>query len=212
MTTYLVTAGALNLRSAAKVADNIVTSLRKGSRVEGLATSHDGLWLKVQNGKKAGWVSSKYLTAESDATGPIVPPEEFPWMSIALSETGTREAPAEANNPRVVEYLRSTDLDQTAASRDSTPWCSGFVNWCVERSGFAGSNSARARSWLSWGKNLSRPRRGCVAVFSRAGGGHVGFFVGSSDSDYLVLGGNQGNQVCVAAYARTRLLGFRLPG
>jgi uncharacterized protein (TIGR02594 family) len=212
MPALLVTASSLNLRSAPRLANNIIGSLRKGARVDPLEPSADGLWQKVRQSKKIGWAFSKYLTPESDSSTPIVATEEFPWMPIALSEVGTREATGAGDNLRVLEYLRSTDLERDAASKDSTPWCSAFVNWCVEKSGFAGSNSARARSWLTWGKALSRPRRGCVVVFSRKGGGHVGFYVARDEDHYLVLGGNQSDEVRIAGYATSRLLGFRVPG
>ena len=49
------------------------------------------------------------------------------------------------------------------------------------------------QSYLSWGEKLDRPVLGCVVVFTRDGGGHVGFVVGKSTSgNLLVLGGNQG--------------------
>jgi uncharacterized protein (TIGR02594 family) len=210
METYLVTASSLNLRSAPKMADNIIGSLKRGSSVELLSTSDDELWMNVQRGTKAGWAFAKYLTKEADSD-PIVEIEEFPWMPIALSEQGTKEIPGKGNNPRIVEYLKSTDLDTVSASKDSTAWCSGFVNWCVEKAGFAGSNSAWARSWLNWGRSVSRPRRGCIAVFSRGTGGHVAFYVDSEGSEYRVLGGNQSDGVCIAGYPKGRLLGFRVP-
>jgi uncharacterized protein (TIGR02594 family) len=82
-----------------------------------------------------------------------------------------------------------------------------------------GSGHANARSWLRWGEPLLQPKLGCVVVFSRPpneASGHVAFFCGvvekkSGANDFLVLGGNQGNQVCVTSYAKARLLGFRWP-
>lgn len=210
METYLVTASSLNLRSAPKVADNIIRSLKRGSSVECLSASDDELWMNVQRGTKTGWVFAKYLAKEADSS-PIVEVEEFPWMPIALSEQGTKEVPGDASNPRIVEYLKSTDLDTVSASKDSTAWCSGFVNWCVEKAGFAGSNSAWARSWLNWGRSISRPRRGCITIFSRGTGGHVAFYVESVGSEYRVLGGNQSDGVCIANYPKARILGFRVP-
>jgi uncharacterized protein (TIGR02594 family) len=135
--------------------------------------------------------------------------EEFPWMPVALSELGTTEEPGDDSNPRVVEYLRSTSLGHAMASDDATPWCSAFVNWCLERVGVVGTGSAAARSWLHWGQRLALPRRGCIAVFSRDGGGHVGFFIRYTSGGILVLGGNQGNQVSQRTYDTSRLLGFR---
>jgi len=213
MDRYLVTASSLNLRSAAKVADNIVGSLKRGTVVELLNASEDGHWLQVKKGStKTGWAFAKYLAREGEESSPVVEHEEFPWMSIAVSEIGEREVPGAGNNPRVLEYLKSTDLDAVSAAKDSTFWCSAFVNWCVEKAGYAGSNSAWARSWLNWGKSVARPRRGCIAIFSRGSGGHVAFYVGAQGQDYQVLGGNQGDAVCVAGYPKARLLGFRVPG
>jgi uncharacterized protein (TIGR02594 family) len=137
--------------------------------------------------------------------------EEFPWMPIALAELGTTEDAGDGSNPRVVEYLRSTSLGRGMASTDATPWCSAFVNWCVESAGLSGTNSAAARSWLNWGKPLEVPRRGCVVVLSRDGGGHVGFFLRTSPVGIWLLGGNQNNRVMEAAYHPSRLLGFRVP-
>jgi uncharacterized protein (TIGR02594 family) len=139
--------------------------------------------------------------------------EEFPWMPIALHEMGVKETPGAGNNPRVVAYLRSTSLDADQAAQDATPWCSAFVNWCVEGCGIPGTNSAAARSWLTWGRAVAVPRRGCIAVFSRGTGGHVAFYVGMSTAlaQILVLGGNQTDCVCISGYEKSRLLGYRLP-
>ncbi|MEO8182856.1 MAG: SH3 domain-containing C40 family peptidase [Deltaproteobacteria bacterium] len=212
MDTYVVTASSLNLRSTPKMADNITGSLKRGTIVELLGKSDDGHWLNVRKGAaKTGWGFAKYLATEGEEVLPVVEHEEFPWMSIAVSEVGTKEVPGDGSNPRVVEYLKSTDLDSVSASKDSTYWCSGFVNWCVEKAGYAGSNSAWARSWLSWGKAIARPRRGCIAVFKRGSGGHVAFYVGGDGDKYRVLGGNQKDSVCIDGYAKSRLLGFRVP-
>ncbi|HKO94117.1 MAG TPA: TIGR02594 family protein [Polyangiaceae bacterium] len=212
MSTYLVTAASLNLRSAPRLADNIIGLLERGAHVEGLESSPDERWRKVSTGTQSGWAAAKYLAKAEAGPSPITALEEFPWMPIALSELGVKEVPGSGNNARIVEYLQSTDLDRGLASEDATPWCSGFVNWCVEKSGFAGSNSASARSWLHWGKSVAVPRRGCITVFTRDGGGHVAFYVRSEGAQHFVLGGNQSNQVCITGYAKGRLLGFRVPG
>jgi uncharacterized protein (TIGR02594 family) len=111
----------------------------------------------------------------------------------------------------VVEYLRTTTLPDELASQDETPWCSAFVNWCVTHAALKGTGSAAARSWLSWGQPLDKPRRGCIAVLSRDGGGHVGFYLRTVGTQIHLLGGNQNNAVCTRSYDRARLLGYRVP-
>lgn len=139
-----------------------------------------------------------------------------PWMQIANAEArrGVLELAGPADNPRIVEYLATTTIDD-AHRHDATPWCSAFVNWCLREAGIAGTGLANARSWLYWGQPLQLPQLGCVAVFSSPRGpaaGHVGFYFSEYKSEHvLVLGGNQDNRVRRAAIERGRLLGYRWP-
>lgn len=138
---------------------------------------------------------------------------EAPWFAIAMREmeTGVDEVVGPEHNPRIVEYHQSTSLK---ATDDETPWCSSFVNWCMEQAGEEKTNSAMARSWLKWGKELSKPRKGCVTVFSRGiipTAGHVGFYVDETTGRILLLGGNQSNQININSYPKSSLLGYRWP-
>ena len=147
---------------------------------------------------------------------PIPADSTAPWFDIARRETGTREKSGSArNNPRILEYHSSTTLPGNLARIDETAWCSSFVNWCVSRAGFDGTNSARARSWEKWGRKLTKPREGCIVVFSRPKGGpdagHVGFYVGETGTRIKVLGGNQSDRVKESNYPKSRLLSYRWP-
>lgn len=144
----------------------------------------------------------------SDDTEPV-------WLTIARGEFGTAEVAGDGDNPRVLEYLATTRLPE-AKVHDVTPWCSAFVNWCFAKAKMDCTHSASARSWLRWGVPLEHPRVGCVAVLSRAaagpGSGHVGFYVGCTADEVLLLGGNQGNRVSQRLYARSRVIEYRWPG
>ena len=97
------------------------------------------------------------------------------------------------------------------------PFAEFHVNFCVEKSGNDGTNSALARSWLGWGKPLARPTKGCVVVLWRGSEngrqGHVGFFVRTVGTKIEILGGNhddpQGDKVSIARFPKSRLLGYR---
>jgi uncharacterized protein (TIGR02594 family) len=127
--------------------------------------------------------------------------------------------PGSGNNPRVLEYLQSTtNLSRSATSRDETPWCSAFVNWCLRQAGYERTKNALARSWLSWGQPIDTPRRGCIVVFQREKKfGHVGFYLEETEAHIKVLGGNQQDletrifEVSKKYYPRSELLGYRIP-
>lgn len=147
---------------------------------------------------------------------PVTRPIQPPWLAIAMLEGNVIEAKGAADNPRIVEYLRTCAALPPELLHDSTAWCAAFVNWCFRRAGITGTNSARARDWLTWGQPLQQPRLGCVAVFSRdeAGprAGHVAFYVSeTARKDIHVYGGNQDNRVCLQPRERARLLGYRWP-
>lgn len=205
----IVVAEGLNVREAPSLQGKVIEILGQGAQVEWDSTSGDGYWFRVRTAKKIGWAARKYLrwALEADIGS------DYPWFPIAHAEVGVHEVVGSGDNPRIVEYLRSTTLAAPEVSNDETPWCSAFVNWCVEKAGHAGTDSAWARSWLNWGKKTTNPSPGCVAVFRReVNSGHVAFFVGESNKGIRVLGGNQGNAVNISVYPTGRLLGFRVPG
>jgi uncharacterized protein (TIGR02594 family) len=138
--------------------------------------------------------------------------EPPPWHKIALEELAAcvAERPS-GEHPRILEYLGTcSDLEEGEWDRDSTPWCSAFVNWCLARSGIEGTNSGWARSWAHWGRPIDSPRPGAIAVWARGRTspdepvvtGHVAFVVEDRGDSLLVLGGNQSDKVCIKTYPK----------
>lgn len=131
-----------------------------------------------------------------------------PWMTIAEAEIGVSES---KNPKRVIEYHQATDLK---AKDTHTAWCSSFACWVLEQAGFKTTKSAWARNWLKYG-DIADTQEGCIMVFERgtAGGtSHVGFYTGKQTAtQYEVLGGNQGDSVCLKMYSKKDLLGCRWP-
>jgi uncharacterized protein (TIGR02594 family) len=206
----------LNVRAAPSAAGKILGKLTVDDVVEEIGESEDGKWVKFRFKDGEAWSSKRYL-----AKVPYIPlpGDDFPWMAIAEGELGVSEVPGSGDNPRVLEYLRSTtNLSRSATSKDETPWCSAFVNWCLEQTGYERTRNALARSWLSWGQAIQTPRRGCIVVFQREKTfGHVGFYLEENETQIKVLGGNQQNfetkifEVSEKYYLRTELLGYRIP-
>ena len=68
-----------------------------------------------------------------------------------------------------------------------------------------------ARSWLSVGQPATDPKLGDIVVLKRGQQwqAHVGLFVRKRSAEVLVLGGNQGDCVGIAAFPAHLILGFR---
>ena len=72
-----------------------------------------------------------------------------------------------------------------------------------------------ARSFLGWGSPINPQdiQRGDIVVFPRGREGwkgHVGFYVGrAKNGSWIILGGNQANQVRYDLYDPKRALGIR---
>lgn len=206
---FRVAVEVLNVRSGPGVGFDVRTRILRGTVVKAAGDADDG-WLPVAfslwDGDVEGWVSKRYLEDDLD-TEEASPP----WLEVAQREIGIQEYPGAEQNPRIVEYHQATTL---RATEDEVPWCSSFVNWCMNQAGETGTGSARARSWLDWGIRLEEARTGCVVVFSRGqdpAQGHVALFLRDRGAMLEVLGGNQSNQVNVSFYPSGRLLGFRWP-
>ena len=121
-------------------------------------------------------------------------------------------SPAPAHNTRVVRYY--ADVGHPQVDNDEVAWCAAFLGACLERSGIRSTRSLMARSYLTWGEPAGEPHYGAIAVLSRSFDprlGHVGFLVGETAADIILLGGNQGDAVSVQAFPRSRLLGLRWP-
>lgn len=134
------------------------------------------------------------------------------WLERAWRELGVREQPGAVDNPRIRSMFK--DAGHSQVVRDEVAWCAAFVGACLERSGRKSTRSLMARSYLKWGEPIAEPRFGAIAVLSRGRNtslGHVGFVVGVVDDEIQILGGNQGQQVSVQSYPKSRLVGLRWP-
>lgn len=133
------------------------------------------------------------------------------WLQAARAYVGTREIPGKDTAPTIQRWLRTL---RAWWSDDETPWCGVAVAAWMREAGVQQlpTHWYRAKGWLDWGITLAQPCVGCVAVFEREGGGHVGLVVGTDRAGRLmVLGGNQGNQVREAPFDRLRVIGYRWP-
>lgn len=132
-------------------------------------------------------------------------------LNIALQEFGTLEDLTVGSNPRVLEYFAKTG--NSWVKDDDTAWCAAFVGFCLETAGISSTKKLNARSYLNWGKTSQIAKLGDIAVFWRispnSSYGHVAFFIRKVGGYVWVLGGNQGDKVCIEKYPASQLLSIR---
>ena len=135
-------------------------------------------------------------------------------MDVARSFVGKHEVEHAAAIGAFIVRMTGHKLDVR-----ETPWCAAFVNAVLRASGFDGTKSLQARSFLEFGTETQVPRPGDIAVFSRGDpngrAGHVGFYVSEikrNEQIYiLIVGGNQMDAVSERLYPKSQLLGYRRP-
>ena len=135
---------------------------------------------------------------------------ELSWIEIAKKDIGVSEIKGDKHNPVIVQYWK--DIKRGGIKDDETPWCAAFVGAMLERSGIRSTRFESAKSYETWGYELTSPVYGCIVTFIRNGGGHVGFVVGMSPAgDLMVLGGNQSDAVNIKAFSTDRVTSYRWP-
>jgi uncharacterized protein (TIGR02594 family) len=207
MPSHRTTPDILRLRQGPGTNHPIIDRLLQGTELDKLSGPDANNWMEVnallRGGHVRGWVMASFVQE-------IKEPD---WLIIARQELGVAEKPGTDHNERILEYHSKTGLH---AGSDEVAWCSSFVNWCMDKTGRAGTGSAAARSWANWGTKLDAPKPGCIVVFRRhdpnnPNAGHVAFFLRRRAPLVDVLGGNQSNSVRVSGYSMNDVLTYRWP-
>lgn len=133
-----------------------------------------------------------------------------PWLVEAYKHEGLKEISGKAHNKTIVSWL--TKLNAWWRE-DETPWCGTFVAHCLTTANRSlPKHWYRAKAYLDYGTELTKPAYGCIAVTGREGGGHVFFVVGETPDGQIVgFGGNQSNAVNLRKFPKNKILGYRWP-
>jgi uncharacterized protein (TIGR02594 family) len=109
----------------------------------------------------------------------------------------------------VAEARRYIGGNPTGRSR---LWCARFMNMVLKRSGHQGTGSDMASSFAHYGRRVSGPQVGAIAVMGRRGGGHVGVVSGiDKRGNPIIVSGNHGHRVAESVYPRGRIYAYVMP-
>ena len=91
-------------------------------------------------------------------------------------------------------------------------WCGAFMDKVLRDTGHPGGGNL-AKGYLHYGRRISGPRVGAIAVMGRRGGGHVGVVSGiDANGNPIIISGNHNDTVAEATYPRRRIIAYVMPG
>lgn len=131
---------------------------------------------------------------------------------LASSFYGLKEIPGKKHNPIILKWFR--EIGHKWVQDDETAWCSCFINWLAMKCKLERSGELTARSWLEFGKEITKPQRMIDLVIFWRGSpgswkGHVGIYMGQDEDYTFCFGGNQSNMVNITPYHTYQVLGYR---
>lgn len=126
---------------------------------------------------------------------------------------GLAEVPGPSSNPVIMRWAKELGVPY---ANDDEAWCALFMNRIMMACQLPVAGKSydllRAKSFATYGEPLMSPALGAILVFTRPTGGHVGFYLGETATDYRVRGGNTSNMVGDAWISKTRIIAMRWPG
>jgi uncharacterized protein (TIGR02594 family) len=143
----------------------------------------------------------KQTRAVPVAQRPLPAPEPVS-LSARIKPFGSPDLVAEAR-----KYMGTNPTDRQRL------WCATFMNMVLAKVGYAGTNSDAAKSFAYYGRRISEPQIGAIAVLTRGKrGGHVGVVSGvDKNGNPIIISGNHNKRVGEATYARSRVIAYVMP-
>jgi uncharacterized protein (TIGR02594 family) len=90
-------------------------------------------------------------------------------------------------------------------------WCGAFMDMVLKQTGHKGGGDL-ASAYLHYGRRVSGPQVGAIAVMSRRGGGHVGVVSGvDASGNPIIVSGNHNDTVAESVYPRGRIEAYVVP-
>lgn len=163
-------------------------------------------------------------------------PENFKWLETigqlpkmiteGINVLGIKEIKGAQSNLEILIFAKEIGVDDIYKN-DDTSWCAVAHNAIAKRSGkkidgyedkwdllraLAFRKNGIDINQNDWGfVDLYNPILGDSLIFRRPEGGHVGIYIGESETHYFVMGGNQNNMYSFTRIAKNRLVAVRRP-
>jgi uncharacterized protein (TIGR02594 family) len=103
------------------------------------------------------------------------------------------------SNNKIINCYKSVGFN---INGDSTPWCAAFAGWILKMCCLPSKKTLSSLEYRGYGTAVplgdpSKWRLNDIVIFTRKGGGHIGFFRGYNPTTgaIKILGGNQGDNL-----------------
>ena len=128
-------------------------------------------------------------------------------IDTALSDARSGKWRETGSNQYILSSYKAVGFNLNS---DSTPWCAAFAGSTLKASGVQSLKTLSSLAYNGFGTRISlddrsKWRLNDIVVFSRAGGGHIGFFRGYNPSNgtVLIAGGNQSDSLTEVGFKAT---------
>lgn len=136
--------------------------------------------------------------------------EPVPILAQAQPAAVTYKKPIFGWPALVAEARKYMGTNPTSRTR---LWCATFMNMVLAKAGYSGTNSDAAKSFADYGRRISEPKVGAIAVLTRGkNGGHVGVVSGiDKHGNPIIISGNHNKRVGESVYPRSRVIAYVMP-
>lgn len=210
------------LRARRAVSPDLADALDRALDAGGarVGFNHDAFMhdLRLRLGRVPQGLYDDVMVAVNVGMGRTLPPRslvaaatEPAYITEARKHIGLREIVGTKHNPIILGFWK---LLGRPYKDDETPWCGGFVGYCIAKAGLALPDyPERAASWATWGKPCNPVKVGAIGVKQRKGGNHVFFIIGQSENQryWVVLEGNANNMVKIGRILKVETFAVRWP-
>jgi uncharacterized protein (TIGR02594 family) len=131
------------------------------------------------------------------------------WVTAGLKDLGFHET---GNNQGIGLFIT-----EAKCGNPGDPWCAIWANAKLEQVGIRGTRNPSSQSFRHDPNfvELAGPALGAIAVYWRgspdSGLGHVGFYMGETETQILTLGGNESDAVRRQFEPKHQLRGYWWP-
>ena len=127
-------------------------------------------------------------------------------MDACLSDAKKGAWTETGSNSRILGCFKAVGFN--VSNDKTTPWCAAFAGSILKASGVQALKTLSSLAYKGYGtpvpiNDKSKWRLNDIIVFSRKGGGHIGFFRGYNPANGVisVLGGNQDNRLKLSNFS-----------